>query len=283
MKLSTPYRRQLGQRGYMLLSVMLLITLMIIAMAVEIPRIAQQIKRANEEELEFRGREYATAIKKFYHRNGTYPVSLEQLENTNNLRFLRKRYKDPMTQDGEWRLIHVGEAEIKLQNPAQAGLTATPTPAGNTSGFGASGNAGLSGGTTSGGSGQGFGTPAGQSGSGQGFGTPAGQMGTLNTQGTGPGLGGSGGGAGGPIIGVASQSKKTGIKEHNGEDEYDRWLFVYDPRAEQSGNGGIFIASPRAAASPTGTPQPGAPPPPPPPAGGPPPQQTPTPNPSMPQ
>src|SRR5262249_4998915 len=156
MKLSTPNHRLAGQRGYMLLSVMLLVTLMIIAMAVELPRIAQQIKRSNEEELEFRGKEYATAIKKFYHKNGTYPVSLEQLEDTNHLRFLRKRYKDPMTQDGEWRLIHVGEAEIKLQNTGQAGLTPTPVPSGSTSGFGSPGKAGLSGGTTSGG----FGSPA---------------------------------------------------------------------------------------------------------------------------
>src|SRR5215831_16192139 len=148
MKLNTPYHRPVDEKGYMLLSVMLLITLMIIAMAVELPRIAQQVKRANEEELEFRGLQYATAIKKFYHKNGTYPISLDQLENTNNVRFLRKRYKDPMTAEGEWRLIHPGEAEIKIQNPNQSGLTASPTPSGNTSGLTSPGNtSGFSGGT----------------------------------------------------------------------------------------------------------------------------------------
>src|SRR5262245_10637904 len=98
MKVGTRSHRMRGQRGYMLLSVMLLITLMIVAMAVEAPRIVQQIKREKEEELIHRGQEYASAIKKFYHKNGTYPVSLEQLENTNNIRFLRKRYKDPFTE-----------------------------------------------------------------------------------------------------------------------------------------------------------------------------------------
>lgn len=276
MKLKKIRFRTDGQNGYMLLSVMLLITLMIVAMAVELPRISQQIKREKEQELVNRGLGYATAIKRFYHRMGTYPVSLDQLENTNNLRFLRKRYKDPMTAEGEWRLIHVGEAQIKFPNPAQPGANpiASPTPSGSAGGLSPSG--------TAGGLGSGTGTPTTglSGGSGQGFGTPAGQAGTLNTQGTGPGLGGSGGGGGGPIIGVASMSKKTSIKEFNGENEYDHWLFVYDPKAEQAGGPGVFVASPTAAGSATATPSPGAQP-----AGSPgaTPQPTPTPNPSMPQ
>src|SRR5262247_3270709 len=111
MRRKINHRSRSGQEGYMLLAVMLLVTLMLVALAVELPRISHQIKRDKEEELVRRGKEYATAIKKFYHKNGTYPLSLEQLEDTNHIRFLRKRYKDPMTSDGEWRLIHVGEAQ----------------------------------------------------------------------------------------------------------------------------------------------------------------------------
>ena len=50
-------------------------------------------------------------------------------------------------------------------------------------------------------------------------------------------------------MGVASMSKKTSIKEFNGNNEYDQWLFIYDPRLEQS-MGGIIVAAPRGANSP---------------------------------
>src|SRR5215472_3411868 len=222
-----------GEAGYIMLAVLLLITLMLIALAVELPRISQQIKREKEEELVHRGKEYATAIKRYYHKAGAYPTSLEQLENTNHIRFLRKRYKDPMTTEGEWRLIHVGEAQITIPAPSNppgtnpAGTASpSPTPAGGASS--------APGGTAT---------------------APGGQMGALTTQniGTGQTFGG------GPIIGVASNSKKTSIKEFNGETEYDRWLFVYDPRLEQAqnGGGGVIVASPRSGSAPPGGP-PGA-------------------------
>jgi type II secretory pathway pseudopilin PulG len=291
--------RRDSQKGYLLLSLMLLITIMLIMLAIEAPRIAQQIKREKEDELIFRGKEYATAIKRFYHKNGTYPLSLEQLEDTNHLRFLRKRYKDPMTTEGEWKLIHVGEAQLPLPTltggaPGQTGTLATsplggtvtpsPTPGGlggggavniGPGGLGggglAQGGAGLGGGlgqacTGLGGGCLGLGGTALGSGAGPAGGTqpgPGGQMGTLTTQNIGTGTTGSTIG-GGPIMGVASTSTKTSIKEFNGNDEYDEWLFVYDPRREQFG-GGVIIAAPRTGSTP------------PPPAPGPAPSGSPTP------
>ncbi len=47
-------------------------------------------------------------------------------------------------------------------------------------------------------------------------------------------------------MGVASVSKKHGIKEFNDKDEYDQWYFVYDPRLELSGGSGVTVATPRA-------------------------------------
>lgn len=277
------------QKGYLLLSVMLLITLMLIALAVAAPRIAQQIQRQKEDELIHRGKQYAIAIKKFYHKNGTYPVSLDQLENTNSQRFLRHRYKDPMTTTGEWKLVHVGEAQITMPGSgSSSGVTApgagqagslttnspgtssglnssTPTSPGglNSGGLNSGGlnQGGLSqgglnqggfnqGGLNSGGLSGGL-NPGGLSGS-----TPAGgpqaggQMGTLQTSNIGTGLGADGGG---PIIGVVSTSKSKGIKEFNGNSEYDQWMFVYDPRLEQGpGGGGVTVASPRSAAPTSG-------------------------------
>src|SRR5437899_6663766 len=91
-------RSRSAQSGYVLLALMLAVTLILIALSVEAPRIAQQIKREKEEELVHRGKDYATAIKRFVHKNGgRFPVSVEQLEDTNHVRYLRKRYKDPMT------------------------------------------------------------------------------------------------------------------------------------------------------------------------------------------
>ena len=132
-------RARSKESGYVLLAVMLTLMLMLIALSVEAPRIAQQIKREKEEELVHRGKDYATAVKRFVHKNGgRYPLSVEQLENTNHIRFLRKKYVDPMTGDSDWKMVHAGEAEIKIPapnpglsggggtNPGLGGGTGTP-------------------------------------------------------------------------------------------------------------------------------------------------------------
>jgi type II secretory pathway pseudopilin PulG len=118
--------------GYLLLAILLMMALMIIAATITAPRVVQQIKRDREEEMIHRGTEYARAIKKFYKKFGRYPGSLEQLENTNEIRFLRKRYKDPLTKDGKWGLLHYGDIQ-NLINPNSAGTPAagnTVTPGG---------------------------------------------------------------------------------------------------------------------------------------------------------
>jgi type II secretory pathway pseudopilin PulG len=239
------------QKGYMLLSVMLLVTVMLIALSIELPRIAQQIKRENEEELVHRGKEYAMAIKRYYHSpasRGTYPTSLDQLEGTNNLRFLRRRFKDPMTTDGEWKLIHFGEAEIKLTTPGVGPGVAGSIPGGtgslSTSPLGGLVTPTPTPSASPGGAGPGLsGTANNPTGTG-------GQLGTLATT-------SSPVQAGGVIIGVASKSKATAIKEFNGSDEYDQWLFVFDPRLEcQQVPGATTV--PGATANPGTTAVPGA-------------------------
>jgi type II secretory pathway pseudopilin PulG len=222
-----------GESGYVLLAVMLAVTLVLVALSIELPRIAQQIKREKEEELVHRGKDYATAVKRFVHKNGgRYPLSVEQLEDTNHIRFLRKRYKDPMTGESDWKMVHAGEAQINI-----------PTPKPGLSGPGGT-NPGLSGTNPPGGNppptGQAQLNPAGPA-----LGQPqpggTGNLGSLNTSNIGNGqtVGG------GQIIGVASTSKKQAIKEFNDKDHYDEWYFVYDLRLEQSGGTGITVAEPR--------------------------------------
>src|SRR5260370_5131470 len=136
-------RARKSEQGYVLLAVMLLVTLLLIALAIEAPRLAQQVKREREEELIHRGQEYSRAIKKFYIASGgRYPTSLEQLENTNNKRFLRKRYKDPVTGKDDWRIIHVGEAHLDLTPNGQpvTGNQNNSTQSGNNSSSGSTGN-----------------------------------------------------------------------------------------------------------------------------------------------
>jgi type II secretory pathway pseudopilin PulG len=242
-------RSRSSQSGYVLLALMLTMTLILVALALEAPRIGQQIKREKEEELVHRGKDYATAVKRFVHKNGgRYPVSVEQLENTNHIRFLRKKYVDPMTGDSDWKMVHVGEAEIKIPAP-NPGLS-----------VGGGQNPGLGGGTVTPNTNQpGVVTPP--PGIAQTLNGPPNQpqaqqgnnLGSLTTTGIGNGqtVGG------GQIMGVASVSKKHSIKEFNDKDEYDQWYFVYDLRLEQSGGTGVTVAAPRggsAAAGSSGTP-----------------------------
>ena len=242
-------RSKSSESGYVLLAVMLAFTLILIALAAAAPRLGQQIKREKEEELVHRGKDYATAVKRYVHKNGgRFPLSIEQLEDTNHVRFLRKRYKDPMTGEADWRLVHFGEAEVRIPapNPGLSGSTSPtqgntlpgttvatgppqPAPTGQTQLLNAGGGTQLGGVQPQ---------PGG-----------TGQLGTLQTSniGTGQPIGG------GQIIGVASVNKGQAIKEFNDKDHYDEWLFVYDLRLEQSGGTGVAVAAPRGGSTTSGT------------------------------
>ncbi len=87
--------------------------LILISLAVAAPRIAKSIQRDKELELIHRGEQYKRAIKLYYRKFGSYPSSIDQLMNTNNIRFLRKRYTDPMTGKEDWKMIHFGQAHVK--------------------------------------------------------------------------------------------------------------------------------------------------------------------------
>jgi type II secretory pathway pseudopilin PulG len=101
-----------SEDGFILLWVIFLAVLLLIALAVAAPRVAISIQRDKELELIHRGQQYQRAIQLYYRKFGTYPTSIDQLLNTDNIRFLRKRYKDPLTGKADWRLIHLGEAKV---------------------------------------------------------------------------------------------------------------------------------------------------------------------------
>lgn len=156
-----------------------------------------RLKRDQEVEMVHRGAQYTRAIKAYYRKFRRYPANLEQLENTNQIRFLRRRYKDPITGQ-DFKLLHLGEVQLQPKGATGAsnpGVSAANLAAGSP----------LSQGTTS----------------------------PLTTASGAPVAGGSVGGA--PIVGVQSTSKKTSILEFNNKNHYNEWQFVYDPSFDRGG------------------------------------------------
>lgn len=101
-------RRRRQERGSALLIVFLFAAIIAIYLYMEMPSLAFEAKRAKEQLLVDRGHEYAHAVKLYYRKFRSYPPSLDALENTNRMRFLRHRFKDPMTGEDKWRLLHAG-------------------------------------------------------------------------------------------------------------------------------------------------------------------------------
>jgi type II secretory pathway pseudopilin PulG len=88
---------------------MFMLALLVIALAIAAPRVAKEIQRDRELETMHRGKQYARAVKLYYKRFGAYPASVDALVNTNQIRFLRKKYIDPTTGKDVWKAIGVGQ------------------------------------------------------------------------------------------------------------------------------------------------------------------------------
>jgi hypothetical protein len=90
----------------------------------EIPRVAFERQRDKEALLIDRGEQYARAIELYARKMNKYPQTLDDLEHAQTVRFLRRRYKDPMTGKDEWRLVHMGTngqyLDSKVHKPAGA-------------------------------------------------------------------------------------------------------------------------------------------------------------------
>jgi type II secretory pathway pseudopilin PulG len=98
---------QAGQRGYAMAALLVSVSIMAIIMTALLPVWKQQARREKEAELAFRGEQWARAIYLFTTKNGgQYPPSLDVLVQG---RYVRKKYKDPMTTDGEWQPIFLGQ------------------------------------------------------------------------------------------------------------------------------------------------------------------------------
>jgi type II secretory pathway pseudopilin PulG len=200
---------QARQRGYALAAVLITIAIMSIVMSALLPVWRQQMQREKEAELIFRGEQYARAIYLFQRSNGgQYPPSIDALVQG---RYLRRKYKDPMTEDGEFLPLSVGANQ--------------PGPQG-----GPAGQRGVPQGGSQRGSGPGSGM---QMNSARGSGSSL-QPFAVPDRVPSPGLGGGqqlgGVQGGGGIMTVRSKSKEASIRIYNGAGHYNEWHFQYNAR-----------------------------------------------------
>ena len=101
-------KRRRKDSGFAMLLVFLMAAAIAITLYMEVPRVAFDSQRQKEQLLIERGEQYKIAIRRFLQANrNRWPASMDELESFNNRRFLRHRYKDPMTGKDEWRLIHI--------------------------------------------------------------------------------------------------------------------------------------------------------------------------------
>lgn len=111
---ATTRRNRPSEEGYILVSVMFLLALLIIAMAVAVPKISADIQRDREVETYHRGMQYRRAIQLYYKKFNRYPPNVEALVKTNEIRFLRKRYIDPITGKDDWKPVFLGQNKAPL-------------------------------------------------------------------------------------------------------------------------------------------------------------------------
>src|SRR5947199_5209330 len=114
-----------GELGYNLVVLVVIITVMNIVLAAVLPLWSQAIRRNREEELIFRGLQYAEAIRVFHNRFQRWPTRLEELVEIKP-RSIRQLWKDPMTEDGKWQLIFEGREQLPIDAPP--GSNGLPPP-----------------------------------------------------------------------------------------------------------------------------------------------------------
>lgn len=181
-----------GEEGYTLVALAIAVAILAILVGAALPMWSTLAQRQKEEELIFRGWQYAEAIRVFQQRHGRLPIRLAELVEVKP-RSIRRLWKDPMTDGGEWGLVFQGGEGSQIRGQDLTGGSLPNGPTG----------------------------PDGRPGGGN---RPPGRR---------PGPRGDGKGGGdaqniGPIVGVHSRSTGESLKVLFGEEQYDRWTFTVD-------------------------------------------------------
>jgi type II secretory pathway pseudopilin PulG len=101
--------RRSQESGYAYLMALFMVLIVIVGSTVVLENAAIQGRRAREDEMMWRGKQYVRAIKLYYRKTGHYPQDLDTLQKgVGNVHFLRGAYPDPMNknEDGKWRFIY---------------------------------------------------------------------------------------------------------------------------------------------------------------------------------
>ena len=131
-----------GNRGYAMAALLVGLSVMAVLMSVLLPVWTTMAKREKEAELIFRGNQYARAIGLFQRKfANTPPPTIDVLVEQ---RFLRKKYKDPITND-DFQPLYANQRRSGpggQPEPGQQQQRGTPAPPGGPlpqPGFGATG------------------------------------------------------------------------------------------------------------------------------------------------
>jgi type II secretory pathway pseudopilin PulG len=195
-------RLQGQQDGYAMVVLLVSLSIMAIMMTAVMPVWHQTAQREKEAELVFRGEQYARAIGLLQRKSvGALPPSIDFLVEQ---RFLRKKFKDPITND---------DFAVVLLSVAAPGAPGT----------------------------QAGGSPLSAAAPGSGRGAPTG---ATPTGAGAAGGGTPGAPTGGGITGFTSKSKETSIRLYKGRNHYNEWLFTFTPPAAVGGAAGQRGAGP---------------------------------------
>ena len=201
------------ERGYALVALLAVMTVLMISMMAAAPALRQQARRERELEAIARGEEVAAAIRNFIHLAKRPPTSMDELlegapVGTKKIQVLRESAsRDPLSKSGEWKTIKVNDpvlvtfirditkyAEGKPPNPNDRDKDSTMTALAqqlprvtNILDVG--------------------------SGSGSGLGSSDGDEDSSSN-------------SNGPFIGVASRSQRESIVAYYGIDHHDGWVFT---------------------------------------------------------
>ena len=103
-KKQTVKGRHVEEEGYAMATLLVALLVMGVLSSIMLPAWSQAAKREREAELVFRGEQYSRAIRLFQKEHpGVFPLNLETLVEQ---RFLRRLYKDPMTENGEFLILY---------------------------------------------------------------------------------------------------------------------------------------------------------------------------------
>jgi hypothetical protein len=270
-----------NQAGYALLLVMFFVALLVLATVAAAPSVLTQVRREREQQMIWRGRQYALGVSRYYAKLHRFPTSLDDLyKPKTGIRFMRQAYKDPTNRgDGTWRLIYVGPngqliGSLKTQTPNLNGGTSQSAVGGMLGGQGQNTTGGIGAGAAGAGS-QAFGASAGSTFSNAS--TNFGSTPVAPTTGTGQGTDASGNPAtdqtptytdtsniiGGNIIGVGGKVNQKSIIWYDKAKDYRHFEFIWDPSVDQltgqqvgqiPPNPGVNVnsAQPGSSTSPTG-------------------------------